>query len=182
MRMRVVAIAACALALALSALPSRAAADGYPPTEGALEVSRTAVKPGMTVVVVARDFCPGSLVQIWLIGGGADSLIATVRADAAGRASAVVRIPRLKPGTYWLIARGLDRDCQRRKESRARITVVEAVEAARGGAASPVRHHDRILGVLPFTGRNLAAVALFGALLIVVGMLIRKRGRRSFDR
>jgi LPXTG-motif cell wall-anchored protein len=180
-RTRAVAIAAAALALASLALPSRAPAGGYPPTEGALEVSRTVVRPGTTVVVVARDFCPGSSVQIWLIGGGVDRLIAAVRADADGRASASVKIPQLKPGTYWLVARGLDRDCQRRKESRARITVLGPVEPTRSGAAGHARHHERILGVLPRTGRTLASVALFGTLLIAVGVLIRTRRRRSSD-
>jgi len=179
MRTRAVAIAALGLVLASLALPSGAPAGGYPPTEGALEVSRTALKPGTTVVVVARDFCPGSRVRIWLTGRSVDTLISSVHADANGRASAALRVPRLKPGTYWLVARGLDTDCQRRKESSARIRVLGAVNATRRGAVGRTGHHERILGVLPRTGRNIASVVLFGALLILVSLLIRMQRRRS---
>jgi len=130
--------------LAVSLGPAAAAAAqtaDYPPDEGGLEVSRTALRAGAALQAAASGFCPERGVRVSLVPqtprSGAQPAVepASAPADAEGDVSVSVTIPRAtEPGAYELTLKGLGSDCRQAKVVRSRVEVL-GVHAGGSGEA-----------------------------------------------
>ena len=165
--------AVCCAALLLLAWPVTALAQ-YPPTSSELTTSTSEASPGDPVTVSGDGFQPGTEVAITF--ESTPVLLATVRADAAGRFSTVVRIPMdATPGEHTLKATGLGAD--------GRVRVLSARIFIRGTgptvAVAPAATPATPRGPLSITGlANLGMIVGIALVLMLLGLLMVARRRR----
>jgi LPXTG-motif cell wall-anchored protein len=145
----------------------------YPPGPAGIQLSRTSVPPGGSLVVTAEGFCPHVVVNVDI--HSADAHLATVHSDSAGDISVQVTVPdNIKPGSHEIVAKGQGPDGLLVLEAQLTVTSTAPV-AAVSPRAAPTS--------LPMTGADIGAMAAVGALLIIGGSaLLLGRHRASGHR
>ncbi|GEM_PF-2556542 len=144
----------------------------YPPGPAGIQLSRTSVPPGGSLVVTAEGFCPHVVVNVDI--HSADAHLATVHSDSAGDIDVQVVIPtNLKPGSHEIVAKGQGPNGLLVLE--AQVTVTSTAPVAAVSPKAPT--------TLPMTGADIGAMAAVGALLIIGGSaLLMGRHRASGHR
>ena len=173
MRLRAIAAFAAAILAAVffsPAVPSSASprALAYPPTTcpGTLSVSTTHPLPGETITVTGANFTAGAHVRLVLHTKVYD--LGTFKADAQGSFTAQVTLPSGVRGRHLVIA----------VSGAAHISSCPGVpiQIHSPGATSsgPGGHH----GGNSFTGVDILLIVLAAAVLLGVGVLLTRGGRR----
>ena len=107
LRLRRFLLTAVALWLALA---GTAAAQTYATDTGSLTLGQSTTSPGGSVGVQGSGFQAGSDVQIVLIDGGDENVLATVMADDEGVINTTATLPTSFSGTGVIEARGISPD------------------------------------------------------------------------
>lgn len=143
-------------------------------------VEASAGAPGDSVSGAVTGASAGGEVDISLGG----SRVATAVADAAGTATFRFTVPTLEPGTYPLVAVGgsFNVDCRTPDGSTGfqvlGVGAPSQIDDPSGGSSGDsggAGSGSGGSGALPFTGASLALFVLIAALLIAVGVLLRRR-------
>lgn len=194
--------------LLTAAVAGPAAAQQYPPSEGALAISTSEAAPGEPVTLSGDGFAPGS--DITITFESTPVVVGTTRADATGRFTTQVRIPLdATPGMHTLRAIGVDPAGRPRVLTTAirvagdvaqstaagspgGVTGTRSDTSSRGpkaGSASPGRGAEAARsrasrsGGVAFTGSSMTVALLAASVsLVVAGSLLvvtQRRRRRA---
>jgi hypothetical protein len=169
---KAVCAAVCAAAVVIGFSWAPALAQSYPPAPSPLTISSSVAEPGQTLTVSGQGAASGATVTITL--ASVPRVVATTKADSAGRFRASFQVPTDEPqGQHTVTA-----------SSNGKVlgsVTIRVIGAPQGG------HRGALAGEqngLPFTGANVLPGVAAGAGLILAGIVLllvirRRRAGRS---
>lgn len=121
-----------------------ASASALAHEDAVLEVNRSAVTPGDSVLLKGTEFTAGLEYQLRLVGTLDEHDLGTIRADSAGRFRLAVSIPSAaRPGRYRLVAVAEDGDEVASAELRVADRAAASSSPDTGAAASAISRRAR---------------------------------------